>query len=345
MRVWADCTAAAHPLVLRPIIEGLWARGHEVEITARSYGQTEGVLERLGLPFESFGAHADSGTAAKARSTLGRSRALLGWARGRGLDLALAHGSVDVAIVGSMLRIPQAQMQDYEYAGLQRKLAWQSARRVIVPDAIPYDRLRAAGARSEKLIRYPGLKEDYYLADFEPDGSVLAELGLDQLGIGPDRHKDERVLVTVRPPPESSAYHYDNPLYERVLDRLVADPAVVTVLIPRTEAQRRSALDRAEDRLIVPERAIDAQSLIAYSDLVVSAGGTMNREAVALGIPVYTIFSGRMGAVDERLIATGRLRELDDPDALELSKRSNDPGPADPRDATPLIDGVVGAVE
>jgi predicted glycosyltransferase len=345
MRIWADCTAAAHPLVLRPIIAGLRARGHEVEITARSYGQTEGVLERLGLPFESFGVHADSGTAAKVRSTLSRSRALLGWARGRGFDLAIAHGSVDVAIVGSLLRIPQAQMQDYEYAGLQRKLAWRSARRVIVPDAIPYDRLRAAGARSDKLVRYPGLKEDYYLADFEPDGAVLADLGLERFGIGPDRSEDERVLVTVRPPPESSAYHHDNPLYERLLDRLVADQAAVSVLIPRTEGQRRSALERDEDRLIVPERAIDAQSLIAYSDLVVSAGGTMNREAVALGIPVYTIFSGRMGAVDERLIAAGRLRELDDAGALELRKRSNDPGPADTRDAAPLIDGVVGAVE
>ncbi len=345
MKVWVDCTAAAHPLVLRPLIEGLRERGHSVEVTARSYGQTEGVLERLGIPFESFGTHADSGTFAKVRSTLGRSISLLRWARGRGFDLAIAHGSVDVAIVGGLLRIPQAQLQDYEYAGLQRKLAWRAARRVIVPDAIPLDRLHSAGARVEKLVRYPGLKEDYYLADFEPDPSVLAELGLDRLGIGADRSADQMVLVTVRPPPESSAYHHDNPLYERLLDHLTADRRTVTVVIPRTEGQRRSAEARSTDRLIVPERAIDAQSLIAYSDLVVSAGGTMNREAVALGVPVHTIFSGRMGAVDEQLIATGRLRELTDAADLGLSKRSEEPGPADPRDPALLVEGAIGAVE
>ena len=131
----------------------------------------------------------------------------------------------------------------------------------------------------------------------------------------------------------------------QLLDRLVAEPSAISVLIPRTEGQRRAAIDRRAPSLIVPERAIDAQSLIAYSDLVVSAGGTMNREAVALGVPVYTIFSGRMGAVDEGLIAAGRLLELGEPEALELVKRSSEPGPKDPRDAGPLVAGVIGAVE
>ncbi len=236
-------------------------------------------------------------------------------------------------------------MQDYEYAGLQRKLAWRAARRVIVPDSIPLDRLEAAGASERKLLRYPGLKEDYYLADLVPDPAVLAELGLDALGVRPERSDDDRVLVIVRPPPESSAYHHENPLYERLLDRLVADERAVTVLIPRTEGQRRAALARAHPALIVPEQAIDAQSLIAFSDLVVSAGGTMNREAVALGVPVLTIFSGRMGAVDEQLIAAGRLGELADPAALELRKREAVPGPRDPRSADLLVDGVIGALE
>ena len=331
-------------MVLRPIIDGLGERGHEVEVTTRRYGQTEGLLELLGIPYTSIGVHADGGTAGKGLALASRSRRLVGWARGRGFHAALAHGSVDVAVVGSLLRIPQVQMQDYEFAGLQRKLAWRAARRVIVPDAIPLDRLEAAGASERKLLRYPGLKEDYYLADLAPDAAVLGLIGLDVLGVHPDQAADERVLVVVRPPPESSAYHQENPLYERLLDRLLADERVVVVLIPRTDEQRRAAARRGESRLLVPERAIDAQSLIAYSDLVVSAGGTMNREAVALGVPVYTIFSGRMGAVDEALIAAGRLRELADPDALELRKRSAEPGPVHPRDAGPLVEGVIGAV-
>jgi len=344
LRIWVDCTAAAHPLVLRPVVETLRERGHEVEITARDYGQTEGLLDRLGLEHESFGSHGGSATASKARALGSRSAALARWARPRHFDLAIAHGSVDVAAVGTALRIPQAQMQDYEYAGLQRKLAWRAASRVIVPDAIPIERLEAAGARAGKLVRYPGLKEDYYLADFEPDRDVLAELGLDRLGIVPARPEDDRVLVIVRPPPETSAYHADNPLYDRVLDRLCADPAAVTVLLPRTERQRGAAIARGEETLIVPDHAVDAQSLIAFADLVVSAGGTMNREAVALGVPVWTIFSGRMGAVDERLIATGRLGELTDADALEVRKREREPGPVDRRDPGILADGALAAV-
>jgi predicted glycosyltransferase len=343
LRIWIDCTAAAHPVVLRPVIALLRERGHEVAITARDYGQTEGLLERFGLAYESFGSHGGAATGSKALALAGRSAALGRWARPRRFDLAIAHGSVDVATVGTALRIPQAQMQDYEYAGLQRKLAWKAARRVIVPDAIPIDRLEAAGAKTAKLIRYPGLKEDYYLADFTPDPAVLAVLGLDGLGIGPDRDGDERILVVVRPPPETSAYHAENPLSERVIDRLCADPRAITVLIPRTDGQRKAAIARDDRSLLVPATAIDAQSLIAYSDLVVSAGGTMNREAVALGVPVWTIFSGRMGAVDERLIAAGRLRELRDPDGLELAKRTGEPGPVDPRDPAILADGALEA--
>jgi predicted glycosyltransferase len=330
-----DITAAAHPLVLRPVIERLRGAGHGVAVTAREYGQTLGVLERLGIPFEAVDRHAGAGVAAKGAAVARRSVALARWARGRGFDLALAHGSVDLALVSVLLRIPSVQMQDYEYAGLQRQVSWRAARRVIVPDLIPVERLRKAGAAARKLFRYPGLKEDYYLADFEPDPAVLEELGVDR----------RRVVVVVRPPPETSAYHSDNPRYAGMLDRLAAAEDCVAVVIPRTDEQGREVRDRGDPSLIVPGRAVDAQSLIAYADLVVSAGGTMNREAVALGTPVYTIFSGRLGAVDEHLIAEGRLRPLSSPNELELRKRDPDAGVRHPRDPQILVDGIMAALE
>ncbi len=333
MKVWVDCTAAPHPLVLRPIIERLREAGHEVEITAREYGQTHGVLERLGMPYTSFGHHSDGSTFAKGSAVASRSLQLGRWARPRKFDLALAHGSVDIAVVSRLLRIPSVQMQDYEFAGLQRKISFRAARRVLAPDAIPVDRLIAAGARADRLFLFPGLKEDYYLADFRPDPAILDELGLDR----------ERVIVVIRPPPDTSAYHAENPLYERVLDRLGSDPGLAGVVIPRSGAQGERLRARSDPSLIVPDRTIDAQSLIAYADLVVSAGGTMNREAVALGTPVYTIFSGEMGAVDERLIDAGMLRPLDDPAAIELRKREGEPGVRHPRDPGLLVDAVLAA--
>ena len=149
MRVWVDCTAAAHPLVLRPIVERLRERGNEVEITAREYGQTVGILDRLGLEHTVVGEHGDS-TLAKAGALASRSAALRSWARQRGFELAAGHGSVDLAVVATLLRIPSAQMQDYEHAGLQRHLAFRAARRVLAPDAIPVEAMRNAGAASSR---------------------------------------------------------------------------------------------------------------------------------------------------------------------------------------------------
>jgi uncharacterized protein len=333
MRVWVDCTAAAHPLVLRPIIERLRARGHSVEVTARDYGQTLGILHRLGIEHTEFGSHGGGAVSGKALALGRRSAALARWARPRGFDLAIAHGSVDLAVVGTLLRIPSAQMQDYEHAGLQRQLAFRAARRVLVPDAIGVEAMRRAGAAERKLFRYPGLKEDYYLADFAPDDAVLSELTIDR----------DAVLAVVRPPPETSAYHARNRVYDEVLARLAAEPRAQAVVIPRTAAQGEAVRAMGEGALIVPERAVDAQSLIAFADLVVSAGGTMNREAVALGTPVYTMFSGRMGAVDERLIAAGDLRPLEDARALDLAKRTSRPGPRHPRDPDPLVAAMLSA--
>jgi predicted glycosyltransferase len=336
MRVWVDCTAAAHPLVLRPIVERLHQRGHEVEITTREYGQTVGILERLGLEHTVVGSHGGSSTASKGAALAGRSAKLARWARPKRFDLAIAHGSVDLAVVGTLLRIPSAQMQDYEHAGLQRKVAWRAAKRVLVPDAIPVAAMVEAGAAEGKLVRYPGLKEDYYLADFKPDERVIDELGLDPAN----------VIVVVRPPPESSAYHARNSIYDDFLDRVASEAGVSAVVIPRTDVQREEAGARAArgEPVVVPERAIDAQSLIAHADLVVSAGGTMNREAVALGTPVRTIFTGKMGAVDAKLMADELLLPLGDAAEIVLEKRSGTAGVQNPRDADLLVDGILGAL-
>jgi uncharacterized protein len=218
--------------------------------------------------------------------------------------MALGHGSNDVTVAARLLGIPSATAFDYEWAKVQHNVNCRLVRAIVVPDAIPLSRLTQYGATEATYRPYPGLKEEYYLADFEPDPAVLVELGLDP----------ERPIAVVRPPPAVSLYHrFENPLFAQVLERLRGDQ---TVVLPRTEAQRAEL-----GGFVVPEHAIDAQSLVAYADLVISAGGTMNREAVALGTPVWTTFEGRLGAVDEALIAAGRLRRLTRADDVALEKR------------------------
>jgi predicted glycosyltransferase len=298
-----------------------------VLLTARDFAQTLGLAERLGLAAEPIGRHRGGRLAAKGVGLLSRSLALAAWARGRRIDVALGHGSNDVTVAARLLGIPSATAFDYEWARVQHTVNCRLARAVVVPDAIPPERLAPYGATAAKLRRYPGLKEEYYLADFEPDPAVLSDLGLDP----------ERPIAVVRPPPAVSLYHrFENPLFARVLDRLRGEQAVV---LPRTPEQRAEL-----DGFIVPDVAIDAQSLIACADLVISAGGTMNREAVALGTPVWTTFEGRLGAVDEQLIADGRLRRLTSVDAFRLEKRSSVTKPRTRRDPALLADMLVSPV-
>jgi uncharacterized protein len=282
VRVWVDLTNSPHVLVLRPVIAALRARGIEVEVTARDFAQTLALCRRFGIEHTPIGAHAGRGVLGKAAGLARRSAALRRWARGRPrFDLALGHGSNDVTVAAAALRIPSSTMFDYEWATLQHEVNCWLARAVVVPDAIPPQRLRRYGAAG-KLQRYPGLKEEYYLADFERDPTVLDELSLDP-----------------------------------------GAPLAVVL--------------RSAGGFIVPKAAIDAQSLIAYADVVISAGGTMNREAVALGTPVYTVFEGRLGAVDERLLDEGRLRRLGAADEVVLCKRGDADRPARVRRAPGLL--------
>jgi uncharacterized protein len=319
MRIWIDLTNSPHVLVMRPVIDCLRADGHEVRVTARDFAQTLELCERLGVVHTAIGHHRGERLGAKALGLASRSAALVRWARaesraaGARFDVALGHGSNDVTVAAAALRIPSATMFDYEWATVQHNVNCRLARAVVVPDAIPLARLERYGARG-KIRAYPGLKEEYYLADFEPDPAVVRELELDLT----------RPIVVVRTPPEVSLYHrFENDLFSQVLERLREDAeehGTQPVVLPRVASQRAQLRD--VPGFVVPEHAIDAQSLIALADVVISAGGTMNREAVALGTPVYTTFQGRMGAVDERLIDERRLRMLTDAGELELGKRT-----------------------
>ncbi|MBV8999753.1 MAG: DUF354 domain-containing protein [Solirubrobacterales bacterium] len=315
MRIWVDLTNSPHVLVMRPVIETLRERGHDVEVTARDFAQTLELCERFGIAHTAIGRHRGGRIGAKAVGLAARSRALARWARGRRFDRAMGHGSNDVMVAAALLRIRSSTMFDYEWATVQHNVNCRLAAAVVVPEAIPPERLYRYGARG-KIRAYPGLKEEYYLADFDPDPGILSRLGLERT----------RPIAVVRTPPEVSLYHrFENDVFAGVLDRLTGEQ---TVVLPRTAEQRAEL--RLAGSFIVPAHAIDAQSLIAFADVVVSAGGTMNREAVALGTPVYTVFEGRLGAVDERLIAEGRLRRLRSPDELEIVKRPH-PAQADVR--------------
>ncbi|HEY0376004.1 MAG TPA: DUF354 domain-containing protein [Pyrinomonadaceae bacterium] len=315
MRLWIDLANSPHVPFFRALIPEFERRGAAVELTARDFAQTVELAQAAGLAAEVIGGHGGRGLAGKAGNLLGRASALRGWARGRAFDLAVSHNSYAHVAAARWLGIRSVTLMDYEHQPANH-VAFRLASRVIVPRSFPAKALGRYGASARKVRRYQGTKEDVYLADFAPDprfAGTLAALGV----------RAEDVTIVVRPPARDALYHrFENELFDELLARLAARADVKTVVLARTEAQRAAYAERPS--LILPRAALDGANLIAAADLVVSAGGTMNREAAALGVPAATIYAGRWAAVDEELVREGRLRRIltrEDLDALPLEKK------------------------
>lgn len=301
MRLWIDLANSPHVPFFRALIDRFTAAGHDVEITARDFAETVPLANAAGLNPEVIGAHGGREVSGKAGNLMSRAMDLAAWARKRRFDLALSHNSYSQILAARALRIKSVTLMDYEHQPANH-LAFRFARRVIVPASFPASALRRFGARAAKVRRYHGTKEDVYLADFQPDPSFSTRLC--ELGVNPDN-----VLVLMRPPAHDALYHrFQNTLFDEALQLLLANENVQIVLLPRNESQRAEYSSRT--RLIVPPTPLPGADLIAASDLVISAGGTMNREAAALGVPAASIYAGKWAAIDEELVNEGRLLRI-----------------------------------
>lgn len=307
MRIWIDLANSPHVPFFRPLINEFHRRNHEVVVTARAFAETVALAEAAGLAPEVIGGHGGGKLSGKAGNLAGRALALGRWARGRDLDVALSHNSYSQILAARALSLRTVTLMDYEHQPANH-LAFRFASRIIVPDAFPEAALRRFGATAAKVMRYAGLKEDVYLANFQSDPEFAKQLRV--LGVNAND-----VLVTVRPPASEALYHrFENELFDQLLARLLDTPSVKVLLLPRNDSQRQTYSARARSatgaNLIVPPNPLDGANLIAHSDLVVSAGGTMNREAAALGIPAASIYLGEWAAIDEALVKEGRLRRI-----------------------------------
>jgi len=334
MRLWIDLANSPHVPFFKALTKRFAALGHEIEFTAREFAETVPLAQAAGFRPAVVGAHAGRDVTKKAGSMASRAWALAGWGRKRKFDLAVSHNSYSQILAARILGLKTITMMDYEHQPANH-LAFRFASRIIVPASFPAEALRRYGARVGKVRRYHGTKEDVYLADFQPDPSFGARLC--ELGVKPDN-----VLVLMRPPAHDALYHrFQNTLFDEALTMLLGNANVQVVLLPRNEAQR--AVYSARARIIIPAAPLDGANLIAASDLVISAGGTINREAAALGVPAASIYAGRWAAVDEELIKEGRLqriRDAADLHKLVIQKKQA----ANPRRSMEVIDEVVGFI-
>jgi uncharacterized protein len=310
-KVWIDLTNSPHVLFFRPILRRLDEAGVPSVITARDYAQTLGLLELYGIPHTVIGRHGGARLGGKMTGLARRSLALTRFGRATpGIRQAVSHGSNDLAVAAKLLRLHSTVLHDFEGAATMHKINFRLADKVMVPKVIPWAALAALGLDERRYRPYAGIKEQVTLADFEPDPSVIETLGLDAA----------RPVAVLRPPATMSLYHrgIENTLFDQVLDYLRASDVQV-VLLPRTPEQARG-FDGITG-VVVPARPVDGPSLVYAADLVVSAGGTMNREAALLGTPTWTTFAGELGAVDRMLIEDGSMGILERPEQLVLRKR------------------------
>jgi uncharacterized protein len=314
--VWIDLDNAPHIPFFKPLIRGLEERGHRVFVTVRDHGYTRDMIEQAGIPYDLVGRHSGKNIVRKVFGILGRVMALMWWSQGRKIDVAVSHGSRALVLACAVLKIPCVTMYDYEF--VSTSIFNKLSSKVLLPDLLPPDLLKSMGLAGPRVAQYPGFKEEVYLGDFTPDPSLLSQLDV----------KPEEVLAVIRPP--ATVAHYHDPRSEEIVqalyDRISAMENVVGVITPRTASQAetiRVALKKPSAFRVL-EKPVNGLNLIANADLVVGGGGTMNREAALLGVPVYSVFTGKVGTIDRTLSERGKLtlvRTLGEVDRVKFVKR------------------------
>jgi len=341
-RIWIDIDNSPHVPFFLPIIEELEKRGFEVGLTARDTYQVCELLDFFGLSCDVIGRHYGTSKVFKVLGNCLRASQLVPTAVRLRPHLALSHGSRAQILVCKALGIPTIMMHDYEHS---TKTGFIEPDWTFIPEVIP-DRAMSRGV--ERTLKYPGLKEDVYVPRFRPNPTILTTLGI---------ARDEFV-VTLRPP--ATEAHYHNPeseqLFAEALRFLAENRKLRAVVLPRSARQgaelRRDWADLiAAGSMIMPSAPVDGLNLIWFSDLVISGGGTMNREAAALGVPVYSIFRGKIGAVDKYLARNGRLTLLEEVKDIRAKikivrrERSAKPENCDRLALTNIIDNIVSVLE
>jgi uncharacterized protein len=297
-KIWIDLDNSPHVPFFVPIIPELKAKGFEIFLTGRDSYQVVELLKYYGISARIIGKHYGKRKILKLLGTAWRAVALAFMVRKEKIDLALSHGSRGCILASTLLGIENVTIVDYEHTS---KVSIVNKLTLICPEILFANEASRYGMR---ILTYPGIKEDVYLPSFHPDPHLRARLGIAQ----------DELLVTVRPP--ATEAHYHNPeaegLLAATLEKFCNMSGARVLLLPRNKNQEndlRAAWikELASSKIVIPAHVEDGMNIIWNSDLVVSGGGTMNREAAAMGVPVYSIFRGPIGAVDRYLSSQGRL--------------------------------------
>lgn len=316
--VWIDLDNSPHVLFFAPIIRELRKKGIKVIITARDFAQVYSLAELFGLECIKVGKHYGKNMVLKVAGTAIRAMEMFPIIQKARPSLAFSHGSRSQILLSKILGIPTLLAMDFEGA---KGFPLLNPSMVLLPEVL-YKKLQK-NKKNNNLFQYPGIKEDVYVPEFQPDKGIINDLNL----------IDDDVIVTLRPP--ATLAHYHNPkselLFEEIIKKLLSFEKIKVFILPRTVNQGEEIKSRwytgfEEGKFTIPGKVVNGLNLIYHSDLVISGGGTMIREAAALRIPSYSFFQGEIGAVDQFLVAEKRLTLIssieDIMEKIRLEKKS-----------------------
>lgn len=337
-KIWIDLENTPHIPFFKPIIDELNKRGYECILTARDAYQVIDLADSFGLKYKRIGRHYGKNKILKVWGVVIRSLELMLTVMKQKPTLAIAHGSRTQLVASRILGIPSLTLYDYEFT---QGLVVIKPTYVMAPEVIPN---RSTSLPADRVFKYPGIKEDVYVTSFVPDPSIKSDLKID----------DQKLVITIRPPATEAHYFCKDSgeLFEASMKFLLQKEEVQLFLLPRNKKQEEFVKETwtsavASGKIIIPDHAVNGLDLMWYSDLVISGGGTMNREAAALGVPVYSIFRGSIGAVDNYLSEKGRLVLLESPSDLhtkiKLIKRDKNISPAqsEKQALTTIVDKII----
>ncbi len=324
MNIWIDLANAPHVVFFVPIIKRLRQKGHQIFLTLRDFNQTVELAGKYLLDGKIIGKHGGKNNFSKLINLVWRSRQLATHARKLSIDVSVSHNSYTHTLAGRLIGSKVITLMDYEGQPANH-IAFRAAHKVLVPDCFPDNALRKFGAHGDKVYKYQGFKEQVYLSNFTPDSSFPDELKK-VCSLPEGWCLENTLLITLRTPATMAAYHkFHNRLFEILLDKISGRPDLTAILLTRSDSQKRYYSQRYPN-FVFPKAPVSGDQLVFHSDLVISAGGTMNREAAILGTPVYTIFAGMLPGVDQRLIEMGRMmliNMLDDIYNIHFEKHVN----------------------
>jgi len=318
--IWIDLDNSPHVPLFAPIIRHYRELGIEVVLTARDHSQTIELLELHGFggTYTVVGSHYGKSKFHKVRGLLVRAKQLASHINKQPISVAVSHGSRSMVLAARWMKIPVVTMYDYEFT--ETRIFNRFSDTVLVPDRIPDEVLDEIKLPAAKRKKYPGIKEELYVRDFSPVPDFRARF-LSEHGAS-----ENAILAVLRPPATTANYHSEKSevLLDDILHLLLNTNNVFTAVVSRTAEQAekmRASIVNVSDsatRYVILEEAVDGLQLAFASDLLISGGGTMNREAALLGVPVYSIFAGRQGALDRQMETEGLITFIRN--ARDLSK-------------------------